>query len=280
MDQMTVIEHLEFYARIRGVADVKHNVTEVMGAVGLTTFQHRMATKLSGGNKRKLSLGIALMGNPLVLLLDEPSSGMDAASKRVMWKTLASVVPGRSIVLTTHSMEEADALATRAGIMAKRMLALGTTDYLRKKYGNKYHVHLVHSQAPHTTDESMGRIRDWVQENFPGAIIEQKTYHGQLRFSIPATAASSSSKTGITAYAESPVAEEEELGRELRYQSWPMVQGGSRAANNSIVSTLFSKLEQSKAVLGVQYYSVSQTTLDQVFLAIVGQHNVREENAG
>ncbi|PKX97213.1 putative ABC transporter [Aspergillus novofumigatus IBT 16806] len=280
MDQMTVIEHLEFYARIRGVTDVKHNVTEVMRAVGLTPFQHRMATQLSGGNKRKLSLGIALMGNPLVLLLDEPSSGMDAASKRVMWKTLASVVPGRSIVLTTHSMEEADALATRAGIMAKRMLALGTTDYLRKKYGNKYHVHLVHSEAPHTTDETMERIRDWVQENFPGAVIEQKTYHGQIRFSIPATAASSSSKTEITEYAEGPIAEEEELGPGPRYQSWPMVPGGPRAASNSIVSSIFAKLEQSKTLLGVQYYSVSQTTLDQVFLAIVGQHNIREENAG
>jgi ABC-type multidrug transport system ATPase subunit len=177
-------------------------------------------------------------------------------------------------------MEEADALATRAGIMAKRMLALGTTDYLRKKYGNKYHVHLVHSQAPHTTDETMERIRDWVQENFPGAVIEQKTYHGQVRFSIPATAASSSSNTEITEYAESPVAEEEELGPELRYQSWPIVPGGARAANESIVSSIFSKLEQSKTVLGVQYYSVSQTTLDQVFLAIVGQHNIREENAG
>ncbi|KAF7122992.1 hypothetical protein CNMCM5793_001168 [Aspergillus hiratsukae] len=279
MDQMTVIEHLEFYARIRGVTDVKHNVTEVMRAVGLTSFQHRMAAKLSGGNKRKLSLGIALMGNPLVLLLDEPSSGMDAASKRVMWETLASVVPGRSIVLTTHSMEEADALATRAGIMAKRMLALGTTDYLRKKYGNKYHVHLVHSQAPHTTDEAMGLIRVWVQENFPGAAIEQKTYHGQVRFSVPATPASSSSKTETIEYAESPVAEEEELGRGLRDQSSPMVPRGPRAADNSIVSTIFSKLEQSKAVLGVQYYSVSQTTLDQVFLAIVGQHNIREESA-
>lgn len=270
MDQMTVIEHLEFYARIRGVTDVKHNVTEVMRAVGLLPFQHRMATKLSGGNKRKLSLGIALMGNPLVLLLDEPSSGMDAASKRVMWKTLASVVPGRSIVLTTHSMEEADALATRAGIMAKRMLALGTTDDLRKRYGNKYHVHLVHSQAPHTTDETMERIRDWVQKNFPGAVIEQKTYHGQIRFSIPATAASSSPKAEITEYAAGPIAEEEELGPGPRYQS----------VNKSIVSSIFSKLEQSKTDLGVQYYSVSQTTLDQVFLAIVGQHNIREENAG
>jgi ATP-binding cassette, subfamily A (ABC1), member 3 len=102
MDTMTVYEHLKFYARIRGVEDPRHNAQEVMRAVGLESYAGRMAAKLSGGNKRKLSLGIALMGNPTVLLLDEPSSGMDAASKRVMWRTLASVVPGRSLVLTTQ----------------------------------------------------------------------------------------------------------------------------------------------------------------------------------
>lgn len=102
MDAMTVTEHLEFYARVRGVPDVQHNVQEVIRAVGLTMFASRMAAKLSGGNKRKLSLGIALIGNPTVLLLDEPSSGMDAASKRIMWKTLAAVTPGRSLLLTTH----------------------------------------------------------------------------------------------------------------------------------------------------------------------------------
>jgi ATP-binding cassette subfamily A (ABC1) protein 3 len=102
MDTMTVSEHLNFYARIRGVEDPRHNAQEVMRAVGLQSYAGRMAAKLSGGNKRKLSLGIALMGNPTVLLLDEPSSGMDAASKRVMWRTLASVVPGRSLVLTTQ----------------------------------------------------------------------------------------------------------------------------------------------------------------------------------
>jgi ATP-binding cassette subfamily A (ABC1) protein 3 len=102
MDTMTVSEHLTFYARIRGVEDPRHNAQEVMRAVGLQSYAGRMAAKLSGGNKRKLSLGIALMGNPTVLLLDEPSAGMDAASKRVMWRTLASVVPGRSLVLTTQ----------------------------------------------------------------------------------------------------------------------------------------------------------------------------------
>lgn len=78
MDALTVTEHLQFYARVRGVSDVEHNVRAVIQAVSLQNFASRMAAQLSGGNKRKLSLAIALMGNPAVLLLDEPSSGMDA----------------------------------------------------------------------------------------------------------------------------------------------------------------------------------------------------------
>ncbi|KAK2779107.1 hypothetical protein FQN52_006658 [Onygenales sp. PD_12] len=275
MDQMTVLEHLRFYARIRGVSDVEHNVREVIRAVGLTLYGNRMAGQLSGGNKRKLSLGIALMGNPTVLLLDEPSSGMDAASKRVMWRTLASVVPGRSLVLTTHSMEEADALANRAGIMAKKMLALGTTDYLRRKHGNMYHVHFVHSTAPHTDEPTMRRIREWVLQAFPGAIIEQKTYHGQMRFSVPASSGQTVSS------------EEEETDRISHHfgpgqqssQGSPSVAGSGTAKNGSSsgISNLFSLLERNKAKFGFQYYSVSQTTLDQVFLSIVGKHHVEEE---
>ncbi|PGH27239.1 hypothetical protein AJ80_01196 [Polytolypa hystricis UAMH7299] len=253
MDQMTVLEHLKFYARIRGVSDVEHNVNEVVRAVGLGLFSHRMAAKLSGGNKRKLSLGIALMGNPTVLLLDEPSSGMDAASKRVMWRTLASVVPGRSLVLTTHSMEEADALANRAGIMAKKMLALGTTDYLRRKHGNLYHVHAVHKQAPHTSEADMETIRNWVVTTLPGASIEQKTYHGQLRFSVPASS--------------SP---------ELQPAS-EAIDSISQPQSGSGIGKLFALLEANKQTLGFEYYSVSQTTLDQVFLAIVGKHHVEED---
>ena len=194
------------------------------------------------------------VGNPTVLLLDEPSSGMDAASKRVMWRTLASVVPGRSLVLTTHSMEEADALCQRAGIMSGRMLALGTTEYLRRKHGDAYHVHLVHSQAPHTSDKDMNRIREWAIESFPGAVVEEKTYHGQMRFSVPARTQRSQPEH----YAEKDIISattEEDRG----------------------ISALFTLLEQHKAELGFEYYSVSQTTLDQVFLSIVGKHDVEEE---
>ncbi|ORY62528.1 ABC transporter [Pseudomassariella vexata] len=243
IDSMTVLEHLRFYAKIRGIPNVDHNVTAVLRAVGLEAFATRMAHALSGGNKRKLSLGIALMGNPSVVLLDEPSSGLDAAAKRIMWRTLGTIVPGRSILLTTHSMEEADALANRAGIIAKRMLAMGTTENLRHRFGDALHVHLVSKSAPHSTPKEMERMRNWVVSAYPEAEIEQKMYYGQLRFSLSASA----------------------------------VVGGA-TDGRSAVGQLIVVLEGQKGELGIEHYSVSPTTLDQVFLKIVGKHNVQEEN--
>lgn len=261
-DQMTVLEHLRFYARVRGVDDVEHNVREVIRAVGLGPFQHRMAFALSGGNKRKLSLAIALMGNPSVLLLDEPSSGMDVCAKRVMWKTLASVVPGRSLVLTTHSMEEADALADRAGILGKKMLALGSSEGLRRKHGDRYHVHLIMKMAPHTSDEDMIAVKQWITARLEGALVEDKTFHGQLRFSVPAS--------------RSTAEEPKSAG-----SSTDIIQSANdRDADRSGIGALFTMLEECKEELGFEYYSVSQTTLDQVFLSIVGKHNIEEENYG
>ncbi|KAK5137027.1 hypothetical protein LTR08_001036 [Meristemomyces frigidus] len=263
MDQMTAIEHLRFYARARGVPDVEHNVDQVVHAVGLTPFKSRMANKLSGGNKRKLSLGIALIGNPSVVLLDEPSSGMDAASKRVMWRTLSSVSDGRALVLTTHSMEEADALADRAGIMAKKMLALGTSEELRKKHGDAYHVHLVHADAPYTKDEDMDKIKAYIKRTFPGATAEERSFHGQLRFSVP------NDRTVV----EGGHADVQDSKSGAVSSNPPAY----RQSRNGI-SALFGQLEANKQKLGFEYYSVSQATLDQVFLSIVGKHNVEEEN--
>lgn len=261
MDQMTVLEHLQFYARVRGVPDIDHNVEAVIKAVGLQAFSSRMAAKLSGGNKRKLSLGIALIGNPTVLLLDEPSSGMDAAAKRVMWKTLAAVVPGRSLLLTTHSMEEADALADRAGIMARRMLAIGTSDHLRRKHGNGYYLHLVMKSAPHTSDEEIAKLESWIKGRFPGANIEDKTYHGQIRFSVPA----------------SGTADDE---TEIKDPNMDEITGEDDVSSGSRIGSFITILEENREELGLEHYSVSPTTLDQVFLTIVEKHNVQEEGYG
>ncbi|KAL0934858.1 ABC transporter [Colletotrichum truncatum] len=256
IDSMTVLEHLRHYARLRGIADVEYQVQAVVRAVGLDAHVNTMAQHLSGGNKRKLSLGIALTGNPSVILLDEPSSGLDAAAKRIMWRTLSTIVPGRSILLTTHSMEEADALANRAGIVAQRMLAIGEVESLQSRFGDSLYVHLVSRTAPHSTAEEMDRMREWVQLMFPSASIEPETYHGQMRFSVSAS---------------------EVLTRaEQIHQSKRRGQEG-QSKGLSAIGQLILMLEENKEVLGIEHHSVSPTTLNDVFLAIVGQHNVQEE---
>jgi len=277
MDTMTVIGHLRFYAKARGVKDVDHNVAEVMRAVGIAQYANRMALTLSGGNKRKLSLGIALMGNPSVVLLDEVSSGMDAAAKRVMWRVLAGITAGRALLITTHSMEEADALANRAGILARRMLAIGSADELRRRHGDAHYVHLVHRDAPRTGDADMEKIKSWVRQHIPGAQIEDRTYHGQLRFAVandqnrrltkaqPSASSSSSATFGDQEQESSLISSTSALSRK------ELQQGHS-------IRALFDLLESHKQELGIAYYSVSPTTLDQIFLNVVRKHNVEEEN--
>lgn len=155
-----------------------------------------------------------------------------------MWKTLAGVVVGRSILLTTHSMEEAGALANRAGIMAKRMLAMGTTDYLRHKHGAAYHCHLVTKTAPRTTDEEMMRLKGWVLEQFPDAQMEAKTYHGQLRFAVPASSERLKRVPTTTSTGDEIVG-----GAEL-----PRIDGG--------VGSILAMLEDHTEELGLAHYAV------------------------
>ncbi|CAK7568047.1 MAG: hypothetical protein SEPTF4163_006026 [Sporothrix epigloea] len=289
VDQMTVREHLRFYARVRGITDVEHNVQAVLRAVGLTAFSDRQAHALSGGNKRKLSLGIALMGNPAVVILDEPSSGLDAAAKRIMWRTLAATVPGRSILLTTHSMEEADALAGRAGILAGRMLAAGEVDDLRARFGNRLYVHLVSRGAPRTSEADTARLRQWVQDTFPNVEIENKTYHGQMRFAIPlggqwagtGTPANydedSCSLRAMSAEMEQQSGDIEESATAATTEAPTPIGLASASTTTSAIGRLVVMLDEQHEALGIDHFSVSPTTLDQVFLEIVGRHNVQEE---
>ena len=89
----------------------------------------------SGGNKRKLSTAIALVGNPPIVLLDEPTTGMDPTTRRYLWDVLTGIVQeGRSIVLTSHSMEECEALCTRLAIMVNGSFkCLGSIQHLKNK---------------------------------------------------------------------------------------------------------------------------------------------------
>lgn len=282
MDEMTVREHLRHYARMRGLSrsEIDHNVDAVLQAVGLAPFASRMGAKLSGGNKRRLMLGISILGNPAVLLLDEPSSGMDIVGQRAMWKTLQAISKGRAILLTTHSMEESSALADRAGIMAKRMLALGTIEHLRRSFGNSHYVHLVSKTAPHSSDKEILRLREWVLNHFPGAEIEAKSYHGQMRFSVPINSSPSPSSTPSPPPPFTPTASK----KSRTYVDENEIEGGSSKSASTVavehtgsIGQIIAVLEENKDEIGVGAFSVSPSTLDTVFLNIVQRHKVEEE---
>lgn len=271
-DSMTVLEHLWFYAMMQGLDKVEHNVNEIIRVVGLQAYRTRLASKLSGGNKRKLSLGIALLGNPSVLILDEPSCGMDIAAKRQMWKLLESVKTDRSILLTTHSMEEADALSDRAGIVAQRMLAIGTSNHLRQSVGDLDHVHLVMKSAPHSTAAEMESVQAWLLNTFSDIVMqEDKPFRGQIRFSVPATTLSVTEKQKK----KIEIVEDDEKTEAMR-SGVDDVSPITRISNSATTTVLLA-LEHNKDRLGIACYSLNKTRFDDVFAKIVQRHDVLEE---
>ncbi|RNF12533.1 ABC1 transporter [Trypanosoma rangeli] len=143
LDLLTVEEHLQLYAGIRGVmkCDRKLVVAELMQLFELSTYHKTRAGQLSGGNRRKLSVALALIGGPRAVFLDEPSAGMDPVARRGLWTAIQSIPKSCSVVLTTHHLEEVEALAHRVAIMANGSLrCLGTKTHLKQKYGSGYEV--------------------------------------------------------------------------------------------------------------------------------------------
>lgn len=114
--------------------------------IGVADKKKNYAYQLSGGNKRKLSVAIALCGNSKFVLLDEPSSGLDIQARRQLWEMLRAQRKNRIILLTTHYMDEADILGDRIGIMtAGKMTALGSSMFLKSRFGMGYVMTIVKS---------------------------------------------------------------------------------------------------------------------------------------
>ncbi|KAG4068832.1 hypothetical protein HA402_004980 [Bradysia odoriphaga] len=142
-DELTVREHILFYSRLKGlsVKDANEEVEKYVRLLELDSKIDSMSQTLSGGMKRKLSIGIALCGQSKVVFCDEPTSGMDAASRRSLWNVLIEEKKDRVIVLTTHFMDEADVLGDRIAIMAHGNLqCFGSSFFLKKRFGTGYHL--------------------------------------------------------------------------------------------------------------------------------------------
>uniref|UniRef100_A0A336LUW2 CSON001511 protein n=1 Tax=Culicoides sonorensis TaxID=179676 RepID=A0A336LUW2_CULSO len=146
-ESLTVGEHIQFFGRLKGVQDTEIEKEVERYAELLQLDPNIQAKNLSGGMKRKLSIGVALCGDSKIILCDEPSSGVDPAARRMLWDLLSRAKRDRTILISSHFMDEADILGDRIAIMSDGELrAVGSSFYLKKKYGAGYHLICVKSK--------------------------------------------------------------------------------------------------------------------------------------
>lgn len=147
--------------------------------VGLTDHAQKEARNLSGGMRRRLSMAIAIIGNPKIVFLDEPTTGLDPLTRRQIWEIMKELRGDRSIILTTHSMEEADYLCTRIGIMSRgRLKCVGTQERLKSKFGTGYMLTVFSDAA--LVDEA----NKFVLSNIPHAEVVE-SFSGAISFRVP-----------------------------------------------------------------------------------------------
>lgn len=144
---LTVVEHIIFFCRLKGMqnkTEIDAEVVKYTKALGLEDKMNASSKTLSGGMKRKLNTINALCGGSKIVICDEPSSGIDAGARRDLWDLLINEKKGRTILLTTHHMDEAEVLGDRVAILNEGSLqTVGSTYFLKKKYGSGYRLTCV-----------------------------------------------------------------------------------------------------------------------------------------
>ncbi|XP_058130691.1 phospholipid-transporting ATPase ABCA1-like [Anopheles ziemanni] len=169
-DELTVREHLYFYGRLKGLSKVQvvFEIEKYIKALELDDKANVRSSSLSGGMKRKLCVGIALCAGSRVVLCDEPTSGMDPAARRALWDLLIAEKARRTLILSTHFMDEADMLGDRIAIMADgKLKAVGSSFFLKKKFGVGYRLICV--KQPNC---DVDRVTEVLRKHIPPIQVE------------------------------------------------------------------------------------------------------------
>ncbi|XP_020856565.1 ATP-binding cassette sub-family A member 10-like [Phascolarctos cinereus] len=179
---LTVRENLRLYAKIKGLPPnmVEQEVQRVCLELEMKSIQDTFAANLSGGQKRKLTFGIAILGDPQVLLLDEPTAGLDPFSRHQVWQLLKERKENRVILFSTQFMDEADLLADwKVFISSGRLKCAGSSLFLKKKWGIGYHLSLQRNESCDTE-----RITSLIKHHIPDAKLTAKSEE-KLVYTLP-----------------------------------------------------------------------------------------------
>ena len=225
-NDLTVEEHLELFCVFKSVdsSKISNEVNKVINEFGLEEKRYTKAENLSGGQKRKLSVAIAVVGGSSVLFLDEPTSGMDITSRRNLWNILKKSLNGKIIILTTHNMEEASILGNRIGILSEGdMKCIGSPLFLMENFGKTINLNIT--KKPEADDEEIiNFVNKYINQNIN---IEYEILNEEILFRIP---------------------KDDALLKMLKKNSF------------------FSELDKQRNKLNIKNYSISMSTLEDVFL--------------
>ena len=230
---LTVEEHLEYMMELKGSKSDQDQINLFINRIDLDCKKDTMCKNLSGGEKRKLCIAIALIGNSQLILLDEPTSGMDVIAKRKLWTFLKEFKNDKIIILTTHSLDEAEYLGDRIGIMSGgQFICSGTSSFLKSKYPCGFNLNLL--------------VNSEIFDNSHKRELYKKlaTYQPNLEVKI--------SSKGLFSVNIEP--------------------------NNKNVKEIFNVIEECREEYGIEDYTVSSTTLEDVFLKLNHKINIGEKN--
>jgi ATP-binding cassette subfamily A (ABC1) protein 3 len=168
---LTVSEHLEYMCEIKGSKANSEEIKSLINKIGLEEKSNCLCNTLSGGQKRKLCIALALIGNSNIILLDEPTSGMDAISRKELWEFLKNYQKDKIILLITHYLEEAEYLGDRIGIMSDgQLICCGTSSFLKSKYSCGFNINLL-VNSDKFTEEKKIKLYEKIQSYEPNVYI-------------------------------------------------------------------------------------------------------------
>ncbi|XP_031517306.1 phospholipid-transporting ATPase ABCA7 isoform X2 [Papio anubis] len=254
-DMLTVGEHIWFYGRLKGLsaAAVGPEQHRLLQDVGLVSKQSVQTRHLSGGMQRKLSVAIAFVGGSQVVFLDEPTAGVDPASRRGIWELLLKYREGRTLILSTHHLDEAELLGDRVAVVAGgRLCCCGSPLFLRRQLGSGYYLTLVKARLPLTTNEKA----DTDMEGSMDTGQEKKNGSQGSRVGTPQLLALVQHWVPGTRLVE-------ELPHEL------VLVLPYTGAHDGSFATLFQELDTRLAELSLTGYGISDTSLEEIFLKVV-----------
>ncbi|KAJ8600222.1 hypothetical protein CTAYLR_001942 [Chrysophaeum taylorii] len=278
-ESLSCLNHVVLFARLRMSArdddavttTTKEAIDELaratLAAVELDKHALKLAGRLSGGMKRKLCCATALVADPKVVMLDEPSAGLDPVSQRNLWNLIQATMKGRSVVLTTHSMLEADVLCDRIAIMTYGQIkCLGTPSHLKARYTSGYDLVLK-------LDDSYFARRN-VSHDASEEDEDNKAERPARSFE--------EAKLRVDDFIDRAFSDHDSkprlVGADAGTLTYELGSGGEKARLDGLLARAFETFDAAtRAALGVAEFVVNPASMEKVFLNIVAESEDAKE---